>query len=498
MLIRTIDRYIIMTFVKLFLLAMVALMLMLVTIDMLMQMDEFTEAFESVKDYTTWDMLRDTARYYFFHLPVYVTFIGGVIIVAAAAFTIGWMNHTNELTAMLASGMSLHRVVLPIIIGSMVVGLLIIVDQEVVIPAVRSELITDRDEAGKTERETMQLNWLVDDARSAWYAPEFSPGNEEKGKSAELKMPMVILRDSKFRYAAHIVGEKAYPLFDPSRNHDFEGKIGWQLRPAWLACYGSFTQPQWQQTQKTSTIYTLCGPERFFATARKDNPSLQMPVDGMEIQRPTPQFDANYNMRIRAYKFIPGPAKEGVDARTGRKSLKVIEGELIRPRFDFFGEDDVLLATIFADRAVWVDDDVESKRHWKLEDGACFYPTQLGPEDMELQISGSYLEYLSSGELTAILMNRSTVDRSSVIVTKYLRFVEPLNNLVLLLLVLPFILSRERNLKYSAMLGVLIGAAFFIFIYICRYMDMGEFLSAFLPVLLFGPVSILMLDSVKT
>ncbi len=495
---RTIDRYIILTFVKLFLLAMVALMLMLVTIDMLMQMDEFTEAFDTQEHYTTWDMLQNTARYYFYHLPVYVTFIGGVIIVAAAAFTIGWMNHTNELTAMLASGMSLHRVVLPIIIASMLVGLLIIVDQELIIPKVRSELIIDADET--SEREIMEVTFLVDDEMAVWYSPKLMPADESAGQAARLAYPMIILRDGEFRYLAHIVGEQGHPLFDPQRNLDFEDKIGWLIENAEISRFASETQVQWQHTQKTSAIYTLLGPQQFFATAREANPNMPPPVEGQQaaIRKPSPQDDPRYDMRIRAYQFRSGPLRKVVDPATGRESLQFVEGELERPRFDFLNEKGSVLATIYADRATWVGDSLPGKRHWKLEGGVLFYPTELSPEEMELQISGSYLEYLSSGELTDLLTSRNTVDPSAVTMTKFIRFVEPLNNLVLLLLVLPFILSRERNLKYSVMLGVLIGAAFFIFIYICRYMDMGEFLSAFLPVLLFGPIAVLMLDSVKT
>ena len=62
----------------------------------------------------------------------------------------------------------------------------------------------------------------------------------------------------------------------------------------------------------------------------------------------------------------------------------------------------------------------------------------------------------------------------------------------------PFILSRQRNIKASAGLCVLIVGMFYVFIYICRYMGLLDFWAAFLPLLLFGPISVLMLDSVKT
>ena len=59
--------------------------------------------------------------------------LGGVIIVASATFTLARMNHTNELTAMMSSGVSLHRVVWPIVLCSMLMGGLILIDSELVI-----------------------------------------------------------------------------------------------------------------------------------------------------------------------------------------------------------------------------------------------------------------------------------------------------------------------------------------------------------------------------
>ena len=80
----------------------------------------------------------------------------------------------------------------------------------------------------------------------------------------------------------------------------------------------------------------------------------------------------------------------------------------------------------------------------------------------------------------------------------YVRFADPVNNLVMLLLGLPFILSRERNIKASALMCVLMVGAFFAFTYICRYMQIGPYGAAFLPIVLFGPVAVVMLDAVKT
>jgi len=84
------------------------------------------------------------------------------------------------------------------------------------------------------------------------------------------------------------------------------------------------------------------------------------------------------------------------------------------------------------------------------------------------------------------------------LLTKHIRFADPINNLVMLLLGRPFILSRQRNIKASAGLCLLMVGAFYAFMHVCRYTGLSPTLAAWLPVMLFGPVSVVMLDSVKT
>jgi len=89
-------------------------------------------------------------------------------------------------------------------------------------------------------------------------------------------------------------------------------------------------------------------------------------------------------------------------------------------------------------------------------------------------------------------------DRDAAILAKHVRFADPVNNLILLLLALPFILSRERNIKASAGLSVLMTGAYFAFIHVTRVVGLPPMLAAFLPIVLFGTVAAVMLDSIKT
>ena len=112
MIMGTIDRYIVRNFLSSVGLWMVVLIMLLIMGHLAANMDEFTENDEM----SLWDVVTTMVRYYFFHSFEYIALIGGLVIVAGAAFAVARMNHTNELTAMLASGVSLHRVIWPVIL----------------------------------------------------------------------------------------------------------------------------------------------------------------------------------------------------------------------------------------------------------------------------------------------------------------------------------------------------------------------------------------------
>lgn len=479
MTIKTLDRYIVRTFLQALFMWFLVFMALRVVLDLFLQLDEFTEQKASASV-----LIGNVLSYYLYQSFLYFTEMGGVIIVAAAAFAVARMNHTNELTAMLASGVSLHRVVWPVILCAMLMGGLIILDREVFIPRFRDHLVLQPDEMG--QQKVLQLRGLTDSQMTAWYSPKYLPEKET------MLNAVLALRDDKLRYEGQISAKQMMEA-------DFrdENKRGWLTYDGYI--FKGTDENPWRQVQRTDRIYTLTGPEALCEYGRRkweedherDFPEGVRVTEVPAVRIRVPEFD----MVLRARKFLPEPPAR---VREGESVVhRVIAGRLEYPRFDFLGNDDRVLATIAADAAEWVEGP-ESERHWKLTNGLLFHESDLTGEEVELRQSGRWLEFLSNRELTRLLQLERAQAPGEVRLTKYVRFAEPLNVLVMLLLGLPFILSRERNIKASAVLCVGIVAAFFFFIYICRYMGLPNFLGAFLPVLIFGPISVIMLDSVKT
>ena len=84
-----------------------------------------------------------------------------MIAVVAAAFSLGKMVRYNELIAMMASGVSLKRVITPIVVLAIVFSGFLIIDQELIIPALSAKLVRNKDAVPGQESYNV---WFITDA----------------------------------------------------------------------------------------------------------------------------------------------------------------------------------------------------------------------------------------------------------------------------------------------------------------------------------------------
>jgi hypothetical protein len=474
---KTLDRYIVRSFVFSAVLWFVIFLSLRVVVDMFVNLDEFTE-----KKLPFSETLTHISSYYGHQSLVYFADLGGIIIVLSAATTLVLMNRTNELTAMLASGVSLHRVVWPIVLCAMLMGGMVILDQELIIPPVAGNLVRSREDVPGTERFPVRL--LTDGTQAAWYSQKFTPANQI------MTMPLICLRNEEFKTLGFIKGSDARP----GNNN---GRPGWVVSGGFLVRYAA-----WKDTPNAEKVYStvplqnvvekvLAVAEKKFGEPIRDDETLR--ANDITIS------DDVYGLRIQAETLVIEPA--GPDGSR--------EGELIRPVFTFEVRDQVeadgeqkkrvrVLGEFLGSSARWIPADDEESGHWALEDGVLFYPSDLTIEDLVLRRSSRWMNYMSTSQLSRLLKLQRVPDRKTAMLIRHTRFTEPINNLIMLLLGVPFVLSRERKIWASMALCVLMVGGFFAFIHICRFMDLPPTLSAWLPILLFGPVAVVMVDAIKT
>jgi lipopolysaccharide export LptBFGC system permease protein LptF len=139
---KILDKYVAKNFLTGYLIAFFVLLGLRVLIDLFVNLDEFTEHV----DLGTLTVIKNIASYYGLQITLYFRDFAGMITVVAAAFSLGRMVRNNELTAMMASGVSLKRVIAPIIVLSILLTGLLVVDQELIIPPLGDRLVREEDE----------------------------------------------------------------------------------------------------------------------------------------------------------------------------------------------------------------------------------------------------------------------------------------------------------------------------------------------------------------
>lgn len=522
------------------------------------------------------ELVAYVGSFYGYNALVYFQELSGVMLVAAAAFTLARMNHINELTAMLASGVSLHRVMLPVLLVGMGAAALGVLDQEVLIPRAAGKLARSRDYgAGEGQYE---VRLLVDGRGTAWMSRRFSV------RTGDMDKPLILLRDDRARLYARVAGRTA--------RYDERGF--WDVAGASLAMAG-------QAGQTSQFILTDRSPD--LLEAGKDVRDMPGPTElrirhqGVDTTRSlllAPRFDVLTAEAAQA----PEPTDAAVTFRAelawyGPRSPGEREMGYHLVGAAGFQEDDVRnwrgLCIRLRDASTAASEDAVARRLWNRLDGANrrlvlniaerdpdwkgpgprsrqrlltmlndavndpdFLPegelpegdlpqplrmaasvepaqqhrivnrfalagafgetlarsngelavrSDMTPDDIVLRRSRSWLEYMSSSQLGRLLRTGKATDPAEVNLLLHRRFTTPIEMVVMLLLGVPFVLSRERNVKASASLCLATVGAFYIFTFLSHYLgaySLDPVIAAWLPLLLFGPAAALLLDSVKT
>ena len=157
---KILDRYIAKSFLTGYGISFCVLIGLRVIIDLFVNLDEFTERTGA----SAWLVVRNVLTYYGLNVTLYFRDIAGVIIVVAAAFSLGKMVRANELVAMIASGVSAKRIVTPILLLALFFTGLAIADQEFLIPSISDKLARNADETGAKGSYAI---WFMTDANGS-------------------------------------------------------------------------------------------------------------------------------------------------------------------------------------------------------------------------------------------------------------------------------------------------------------------------------------------
>jgi lipopolysaccharide export system permease protein len=363
------DRYILRSLLANYLIALGVMMSLYMMLDLFFNIDEFTETTQSV-----WQTVADVGSYYGAHAFLYFAQLSGVITLFACMATLARMRKANELTAMLASGVSLYRVAVPVVAFGVVASLFWYVDVEVMIPSVSHRLARQHDDASGRQSRGI---WFVNDGdHNLLSAISFVPATRE------IEHLLVMHRDP-----------------DGTITKVTEAK-----RAVWETVPG----------HRTGGVWRLEG---------------------------------------------------------GIEKVRVIAGSGVGPRE-------------------------------RMEDTpVSVYESELDPDTIELRQSQQWLGFLSSARLTE-LADREPALEDRVRGVQHARFATPLVHVLLLFLGLPFFLSREpSNMTRDAGLCVIVCGLCFLLAFAGQNFVRPSSLSAlpaWLPLIVFTPVGVVLIDRIRT
>ncbi len=179
---KILDRYIAANFLIGYAIAFCVLIGLWTIIDLFVNLDEFAEHI----DMGAWSVARHILVYYGLNMTLYFRDLAGVITVVAAAFSLGRMVRSNELVAMIASGVSAQRIVGPVLVLALLFTGVWVVDQELVIPSISDKLA--RSHGDVPGEESFRAQFIVDGNGSLIYSYRFDV------KTSSFDKPMIITR----------------------------------------------------------------------------------------------------------------------------------------------------------------------------------------------------------------------------------------------------------------------------------------------------------------
>jgi len=179
---KILDRYVAKNFLIGYAIAFCVLIGLRIIIDLFVNLDEFTEH----ADLGALAVTKNIFIFYGLNTTLYFRDFAGMITVVAAAFSLGRMVRLNELVAMMASGVSLKRVIEPIVLFALLLTALLVIDQELVIPSLSDRLARSHDDI--PGQEYYDVLFITDGKGSLICSLKFDV------KTSTLHRPTIIIR----------------------------------------------------------------------------------------------------------------------------------------------------------------------------------------------------------------------------------------------------------------------------------------------------------------
>jgi lipopolysaccharide export system permease protein len=375
---KKLDKYVAKNFLIGYCIAFCVLMGLRIVTDLFVNLDEFTEH----EKLHTMEVVKNIFTFYCLNSLIYFRDFAGMITVVAAAFSFGKMIRSNELVAVMASGVSLKRTIGPVIILALLLTSVLVIDQEFIIPPLADKLVRSHDDI--PGEESYDVRFISDGNGSLIFSRKFEV------ETATLYSPTILLR-----------------------------------RPS------------------SPGIWEVTG---------------QLKAD-----------KAIYNSKNRRWDLYSQDPNTGQWASYGLIRYKDLK---------------------------------------KMPEKTTFYESDLTAKELLIRRKSENKALLSMRQLIALTAQRSKIrDLAQLYSQKHFRITEPIINLVMLMISLPILVCRDpKSMKSAVMLSFAVTSLCFVTTFACKMLATEQIVFdkvipefwAWLPVFIFVPAALIVLDSMKT
>ena len=179
---KILDRYVAKNFLIGYCIAFCVLVGLRIIIDLFVNLDEFTQH----TDIGTAAVLKNIFIFYCLNGTIYFRDFAGMITVVAAAFSFGKMVRYNELVVVMASGVSLKRIIGPIVFLALILTGVLVINQEFIIPPLADKLVRSHNDI--PGQESYKVRFISDDKDSLIFSLRFDV------ETSTLHNPTILLR----------------------------------------------------------------------------------------------------------------------------------------------------------------------------------------------------------------------------------------------------------------------------------------------------------------
>jgi len=231
---KILDKYVAKNFLIGYAIAFCVLIGLRIIIDLFVNLDEFTEH----ADLGALAVIKNVLIFYCLNSTLYFRDFAGMITVVAAAFSLGKMVRSNELVAVMASGVSLKRVIAPIVLLAILLTAILVVDQEFIIPPLSDKLVRSKDTL--PGEESYNVWFITDGYGSLILSQKFDV------KTSTLYNPTILLRRKTDKPG----------IWEPVGRIDAEMAVGYDHKSGnWNLINGQYTEKDSQKGAQPIAAY---------------------------------------------------------------------------------------------------------------------------------------------------------------------------------------------------------------------------------------------------